>query len=123
VYAIVNTADTAETNPAGPAALSSSSESRKRIRSANKSNPNGPENEERSQPLSTVGATSSTDSAEGFTPTWREESEARIERRRDVVATYTGGNGSSSQVGRGPFGSVGENSGTNLIPDEEEERK
>jgi hypothetical protein len=55
------------------------------------------------------------DSADGFAPGWREESEARIARRREVIATA--GNRPSSRN----YGSVGD-SGTNLVDEEEEER-
>jgi len=63
------------------------------------------------------------DATEGFAPGWREESDERAQRRRDVVVNYTGNNSAPThQTTRRDFGSVGDNSGTNLLNEEEEER-
>jgi len=57
------------------------------------------------------------DAAEGFTPDWREESEARIQRRREVIVNSNAANHSPPRN----YGSVGD-SGTHLVDDDEEER-
>ncbi|OXA53039.1 presenilin-1 [Folsomia candida] len=121
MYSVINTADS-EVPPATPASTDPPA-NKKRTRSATKVNGGGSTSNSAAD-QGTTSTNNTDDVSEGFTPTWREESDARVERRRDIIVNYTGGTNSAttSQTTRGPYGSVGENSGTNLIDEEEEER-
>lgn len=122
MYSVINTADS-EVPPATPASTDPPA-NKKRTRSATKVNGGGSTSNSAAD-QGTTSTNNTDDVSEGFTPTWREESDARVERRRDIIVNYTGGTNSAttSQTTRGPYGSVGENSGTNLIDEEEEERE
>lgn len=118
MYTVINTADSEATST-----QSQPPKKKKRTRPAGKVNGGG--NSSAADPGERTPATTTTtdDVSDGFTPTWREESDLRAERRREVVVNYTGDNSApTSQTARGPYGSVGENSGTHLIDEEEEER-
>jgi len=112
MYTVINTADSGDTGTR-PAA------------DANRTGEPGPRKTQAQQSVApnTEGRTSTEDVAAGFTSSWREDGEARAERRRDVVVNYGSSGNSAPTAARGHgSGSVGENSGTNLIDEEEEER-